>query len=82
MHTQGYFIKGRHSFSDKSWGHRTAIYLKLIKDMTAAQWGGFYRMLRVHEDIQEKLKEFSKPAKQYTDDPNEYFIAGSDSEEE
>lgn len=82
MHTQGFFIKTGRSFSDKSWGHRTAIYLKLAKDMTASQWGSFYRMLHVHEDIQDKLEEFTKPAKQYTNDPNEYFIAESDPEAE
>jgi len=49
--------------------------------MTASQWGSFYRMLRVHEDIQDKFEEFAKPAKQYTNDPDEYFIAESDPEE-
>lgn len=82
MHTLGYFIKGRQSFSEKSWGHRTAVYMKLAKDMTATRWARFYGMLRVHEDIQTKLKEFSKPAEQWTDDPKEYFIAGSDPPEE
>ena len=82
MHTLGFFIKGRQSFSEKSWGNRTAVYLKLAKDMTTAQWAGFYGMLRVHEDIQDKLKEFSKPAERWTNDPNEYFIAGSDPAEE
>jgi len=82
MHSQGFFIKDRRSFSEKNWGHRTAIYLKLAKDMTATQWAGFYGMLRVHEDIQDKLEEFSKPAEQWTDDPDEYFIAASDPTEE
>jgi len=82
MHSQGFFIKDCRSFSEKNWGHRTAIYLKLAGDMTAAQWAGFYGMLRVHEDIRDKLEEFSKPAEQWTDDPNEYFIAGSDPAEE
>ena len=82
MHTLGYFIKGRRSFSEKSWGNRTAVYLKLARDMTATQWVGFYGMLRVHEDIQDKLKEFSKPAEQWTDDPSKYFITGSDPAEE
>ena len=82
MHAQGFFIKNHQSFSEKSWGHRTAVYLKLAKDMTAAQWAPFYGMLRVHEDIQDKLKEFSKPAEQWTDDPDKYFIVGSDPPEE
>lgn len=82
MHTLGHFIEDRRSFSDRSWGHRTAVYLKLAKDMTATQWGHFYGMLRVHEDIQEKLDEFRKPAEQWTDDPDQYFIVGSDPAEE
>ena len=82
MHTLGHFIEDGCSFSEKSWGHQTAIYLKLVKDMTAAQWAGFYGMLRVHEDIQEKMEEFIKPAESWADDPDEYFILGSEPEEE
>ena len=50
--------------------------------MTSAQWVVFYCMLRVHEDIQEQMEEFSKPAKRWTNDPDEYFIMGSDLPEE
>ena len=50
--------------------------------MTAGQWAGFYGMLRVHKDIQDKMDEFGKPAEQWTDDPNEYFIVASDPPEE
>ena len=46
--------------------------------MTATQWGKFYDMLCVHEDIQEKLKDYNKPAEHWTDDPEEYFIIESD----
>ena len=82
MHSLGFFVKGCDSFSEKSWGHRTPVYLKLAKDMTASQWARFYGMLRVHENIQDKLKEFNKPAEQWTNDPDEYFITGSDPTEE
>ena len=82
MHSQGFFIKDRRSFSEKNWGHRTVIYLKLANDMTATQWARFYSMLRVHEDIQDKLEESGEPAEKWTDDPNKYFIAGSDPAEE
>jgi hypothetical protein len=81
MHTLGTFVMGD-PFSEKACGRRTAVYLKLANDMTASQWAGFYGMLRVHEDIQDKLKEYSKPTEQWTDDPEEYFIIGSDSEGE
>jgi hypothetical protein len=46
--------------------------------MTAAQWARFYDTLRVHEKIEDKLKEFKKPVEQWTNDPEEYFITGSD----
>ena len=46
--------------------------------MTAAQWAGFYGMLHVHEVILDKLEEFSQPAEKWMDDPNKYFIVGSD----
>ena len=82
MHSLGFFIKGSGSFSEKYWGNRTPIYLKLAKDMTPARWGRFYAMLRVHDGIQGKLKEFSKPAERWADNPDEYFIAGSDPAEE
>jgi len=78
MHSTGYFIEDSRPFSEKVWGCRTAIYLKLTQEMTAAQWGKLYDMLRVQEDIQEKLKDASKPTKHWTDDPEEYFIVGSD----
>jgi len=78
MHSTGYFIEDSRPFSEKVWGCRTAIYLKLAHEMTATQWGKFYDMLRVHEDIQEKLKDYNKPAEHWTDDPEEYFIIESD----
>lgn len=83
MHTLGYFVEDGHPFSERRWGQRTAVYLKLAKDMTATQWASFYLMLRVHEDIQEKMEEFIvKPAESWSDDPNEYFILGSEPEVE
>ena len=39
-------------------------------------------MLRVHKKIEDGLKEFSKPAEPWTDNPDEYFIVGSDPLEE
>ena len=81
-HSIGHFVEDPRPFSEKAWGHRTPIYLKLAKKMSAAQWAGFYGMLHTHEKIKNQLEEYSKPAEQWTDDPDEYFIVGSDSEEE
>jgi hypothetical protein len=79
-HSMGFYIKSRGSFSEASCGPRTAIYVKLAKDMSASQWAAFYGMLHVHEDIEYRLKEFSnKPAdEEWADDPEQYFIAESD----
>ena len=82
MHTLGQFVEDTCPFSEKYWGPQTAVYVKLAKDMTSAQWTGFYHMLHIHEDIQEKMEEFSKLAERWTDDPDEYFIMGSDPPEE
>ena len=78
MHPLGLHIKDSGSFSRKSWGSRTPIYLKLAKDMSPAWWAWFYAMLCVHEGIQGKLKEFSKPAERWVNNADEYFIVRSD----
>ena len=77
MHTLGFYVKDHRSFSKKAWGHRTPIYLKLAKNMSATQWAQFYSMLHVHKKIEDGLKEFSKPAEPWTNNPDEYFIVGS-----
>jgi hypothetical protein len=80
MHSLGFYVRARSSFSEVSCGLRTAIYLKLANDMTPSQWAAFYRMLRLHEDIDYKMREHAKqPASGWTDDPSQYFIGGSDS---
>jgi len=38
--------------------------------------------LEFSEGVREKLDECSKPVETWTDDPNEYFIVGSDPVEE
>ena len=78
MHSTSYYIKDYHPFSKKFWGHRITIYIKLTKELSDLWWDGTYAGLVHAEDIHEKLREFSKPVEQWTDDPNEYFIAGSD----
>lgn len=82
MHALGYFVDDGRAFSEKHWGPRTAVYLKLAREMTAVQWDRFYDMLRVHEDLIEEMREFNRPAENWTDDPDEYFIVGSDPAED
>ena len=82
MHALGFYVKDHHSFPEKFWGHQTPVYLKLAKEMSATQWAQLYSMLHIHKKIQDRLKEFSKPAKLWTSNPNEYFIAGSNPLEE
>ena len=78
MHSTGYYIKDERPFSEKFWGHRTAIYIKLAKELSDSRWDGFYAALAYTEGFHEKQSEFSKPVQRWTDDPDEYFIAGSD----
>jgi len=78
MHSTGYYIKDDCPFSEKFWGHRTTIYIKLAKELSDSRWDGIYVGLAHTEDVHEKLREFSKPVEQWTDNPNEYFIVGSD----
>ena len=78
MHSTGYFIKDDCPFSKKFWGHRTAIYLKLVKELSSSKWNGFNGVLANAKGIQEKLKECSKPVERWTNDPEEYFIVDSD----
>lgn len=78
MHSTGGFIEDKRPFSDKYWGHRTAIYVKLAKDLSTSQWNNFYAALSYAEDVQERLEGYSCPVEHWTDNPDEYFIIGSD----
>ena len=78
MHTTGHFIKDKRPFSEKGWGHRTAIYVKLTKELKDSQWDSFYSGMEYTEGAHKRLKEFSKPVESWTNDPDEYFIVGSD----
>lgn len=78
MHSTGYYIEDKHPFSDKLWGRRTAVYLKLAKELSASQWDGLFGGLEYTKDVHEKLDEFSRPVENWTDNPDEYSIVASD----
>ena len=78
MHSTGTYIQDKRPFSEKFWGHRTAIYVKLVKDLSITQWNNFYAGLGFAGEMEEKFNEFSRPVEHWTDNPDEYFIAGSD----
>ena len=78
MHSTGYIAEDKRSFSEKNWNHRTAIYLKLVKNLSDSQWNKFSEALRFAEGMEERIKEISRPVEHWTDDPEEYFIVGSD----
>lgn len=82
MHSTGTFIRDRRAFSENNWGHRTAVYVKLVGDMTPSQWDGFYAGLGTTGEISERLKECSQPKQNWTDDPEQYRIIGSDPAED
>ena len=78
MHSTGFYIKDERAFSEKFWGHRTAIYVKLAKEISDSRWESFYMALAHTEEVHEKMSEFSKPVEHWTDNPDEYYIVGSD----
>ena len=78
MHSTGYYIKDERPFSEKFWGHRTMIYIKLVKELPDLRWDGLYSALAYTEGVHKKMSEFSKPVEHWTNDPDEYFIVGSD----
>ena len=78
MHSTGHYIKDKRPFSEKFWGHRTMIYIKLANELPDSRWDGLYSALAYTEGVHEKMNEFSKPVEHWTDDPDEYFIVGSD----
>ena len=74
MHSTGHYIEDQHPFTEKKWGHQTAIYAKLAKGLSSSQWIGIFSGLEYTEGIQEKLNEFSKPVEKWMDNPEECFI--------
>ena len=82
MHSTRYLIDDKWPFSDKSWGHRTAIYIKLVTELSTSQWIGFYRSLEHTENVDEKMREFSKPVENWSSDPNSYHMVASDPPDE
>lgn len=78
MHSTGLFLEDKCSFSEKYWGHQTAIYVKLAKELSSSQWDGFYKALVYTEDIEERFDEFCHPVENWADNPDDYTIVGSD----
>ena len=78
MHSTGYHIEDKHPFTKKTWGHHTAIYVKLAKGLFHSQWTRIFGGLEYTQGLQEKLNKFSKPVENWTDNPEDYFIVLSD----
>ena len=78
MHSTGHFIEDKRSFSEKNWTHRTEIYIKLAKELSGSRWEGFYAGLAYSEGVEKRLRECRKPTETWVNDPDEYFIVGSD----
>ena len=80
MHKTGMFILDSSTFSEKGWGKDTAIYLKLINDLSEPWWEAFYSALKTTAEIVDELKEYSKanPDRHPQDEPEDYHIQDSD----
>jgi hypothetical protein len=78
MHSTGYFIQDDHSFSEQSWGTRTAIYVKLANDLSDLQWKVIYEAMHSAEVTQERISRLSRPVENWTDNPDNYHVVASD----
>ena len=77
MHSTGYYIEDKCPFAEKTWGHRTMIYVKLAKGLSHSQWTRIFGGLEYTQGLQEKLNEFSKPVENWMDNLEDYFIVSS-----
>ena len=78
MFSTGHFILDKRAFSEKFWGQRTAVYVKLAKALSTSQWNTIFAGLEYSKGVEEKLKQCSRPVEHWTDDPEQYFIMESD----
>jgi len=80
MYKTGIFIPDSTAFCEKDWGKDTAIYLKLINELSEPRWKAIYSALKTTADILDELKEFSKanPDRLEQDEPDNYHIQDSD----
>ena len=58
-------------------GTQDSYYIKLVNELSASKWSGFNRALETSQSIQDQLDEY-RPVERWTDDPEQYFIMGSD----
>lgn len=80
MHETGSFVFDSTTFSEKDLGKDTAIYLKLIKDLSESRWTAFYSAVKVTATIINELRTHSKanPEPPLQDEPEGYHIQDSD----
>lgn len=80
MYSLGCFVEDKRPFSEVKWGIRTAIYVKLANKLSEKQWTGIYGGLEAADDMQERMKTYGRPVRNWTDNPDEYEIVSSDAE--
>ena len=80
MHKTGVFVLDSTPFSEKDWGKETAIYTKLINELSESRWTAIYSALKVTAAIVDELKECSKANadRPEQDEPEDYHIQDSD----
>ena len=80
MYKSGVFVPDSTAFCEKDWGKDTAIYLKLINELSESRWEAIYSALKTTADLVNGLKEYSKanPDRLEQDNPEEYHIQDSD----
>jgi len=78
MHETGVFVHDSSAFSEKDWGKDTAIYLKLIKELSESRWTAFYSALKLTAEIINELRMLPKANPEPPLQDEGYHIRDSD----
>lgn len=79
MYQTGVFIPDPTGFSEKDWEKDTAIFMKLVNDLSESRWESFYSNLRIITKVSEEMEEISMAnADPLQDKPEHYRIQDSD----
>ena len=82
MYKNGFFIVSPTPFSEKDCGNDTAIYMKLISELSESRWEAIYRGLKITANICEEFKKISRADpdrhSRAEEKPEDYHIQDSD----
>jgi hypothetical protein len=74
MHKTGVFVLNPTAFSEKDFGNDTAIYLKLIGELSDSRWTASYSGLEFTGKIEDELRKFPKANREPPSETKLMFI--------